>query len=225
MKINLEQSWKKKLGPEFEKEYMQELCHFIDEELAEGKIIYPPQEDIFTAFNHTPFKKVKVVIIGQDPYHGPEQAHGLSFSVKSGVKIPPSLRNIYKELHEDLGIPIPKEGYLLPWADQGVLMLNAVLTVEQSKAGSHHKKGWEKFTDKVIEVLNEEKDNLVFILWGSPAQKKGSRVDRNRHLVLKAVHPSPLSAYRGFFGCRHFSKANEYLIEHNQDPIDWEISN
>lgn len=223
MKINLEESWNQKLKQEIEKDYFKQLCNFIDDEMGNGKVIYPPVDEIFTAFNHTPFDKVKVVIIGQDPYHGENQAHGLSFSVKPGVKIPPSLRNIYKELHEDIKMAIPEQGYLISWADQGVLMLNAVLTVEQGKAGSHHRKGWEKFTDRVIELLNEEKDNLVFMLWGSPAQKKGSKVDEVRHLVLKAVHPSPLSAYRGFFGCKHFSKANQYLIDHQKNPIDWSL--
>lgn len=223
MNINLEKSWKEKLGSELNKDYFQKLCRFIDGEVDKGITIYPPIKEIFSAFNHTPFNKVKVVIIGQDPYHGTGQAHGLSFSVKSGVKIPPSLRNIYKELHEDVGIAIAEDGDLTPWADQGVLLLNAVLTVEQGKAGSHHKKGWELFTDKVIELLNDEKENLVFMLWGSPAQKKGSKVDPDKHLILKAVHPSPLSAYRGFFGCRHFSKANAYLKGHSQVPIDWTI--
>lgn len=223
MKINLDKSWMQKLRAEMNKEYFQQLCHFIDHEIDQGKTIYPPVDEIFSAFNHTPFDKVKVVIIGQDPYHGPGQAHGLSFSVKPRVKIPPSLRNIYKELHEDLGIVIPKNGDLISWADQGVLMLNTVLTVEQGKAGSHHKKGWEKFTDKVIEVLNDEKENLVFLLWGSPAQKKGIKVDEQKHLVLKSVHPSPLSAYRGFFGSKHFSKTNEYLARNKLEPINWEI--
>jgi len=222
MNMNLEHSWQVKLGSEINKEYFLKLSSFIDHEREQGLSIYPPINEVFSAFNHTPFDKVKVVIIGQDPYHGPGQAHGLSFSVRPEVKIPPSLRNIYKELHEDLGCPISSEGDLSSWADQGVLLLNTVLTVEQGKAGSHHKKGWENFTDKVIEILNEEKEHLVFLLWGSPAQKKGAKVDSKKHLVLKSVHPSPLSAYRGFFGSKPFSKANEYLKKNKLDPIHWE---
>ena len=224
MNIDIENTWKQRIGPEFDKDYMLDLKTFLYREKSEGKTIYPAEEDIFCAFNQTPFDQVKVVIIGQDPYHGPDQAHGLSFSVRPGVKVPPSLRNIYKELHEDMGVEIPEHGYLIDWAKQGVLMLNTVLTVEAGKAGSHHKKGWEKFTDKVIEVLNEEKENLVFFLWGSPAQKKGAKVDESKHLILKSVHPSPLSSYRGFFGSKPFSKANEYLKEKGIKEVDWSLS-
>ncbi len=224
MDINIDKSWKNKLSAEFEKDYMIELFKFLAEEEAKGKVIYPKKEDLFSAFNYTTFENVKVVIIGQDPYHGPDQAHGLSFSVRPGVKVPPSLRNIYKELNDDLGIDIPEHGYLVDWATQGVLLLNNVLTVEASKAGSHQKKGWEKFTDKVIEILNNEKENLVFFLWGSPAQKKGSKLDKDKHLILKSVHPSPLSSYRGFFGSKPFSKANNYLKEMGIKEIDWNFS-
>ena len=224
MNIDIENTWKQRIGPEFDKSYMLDLKTFLDSEKSEGKTIYPAEEDIFSAFNQTPFDQVKVVIIGQDPYHGPDQAHGLSFSVRPGVKVPPSLRNIYKELHEDIGVEIPEHGYLIDWAKQGVLMLNTVLTVEAGKAGSHHKKGWEKFTDKVIEVLNEEKENLVFFLWGSPAQKKGAKVDESKHLILKSVHPSPLSSYRGFFGSKPFSKTNEYLKDKGIKEVDWSLS-
>lgn len=223
MEIKLEKSWQKKVGSELEKDYMHNLFDFISKEIKEGKVIYPDREDIFTAFEKTPFDRVKVVIIGQDPYHGEGQAHGLCFSVKKQVKIPPSLKNIYKELHEDVGVDIPSHGYLESWAKQGVLMLNNVLTVEQGKAGSHHKKGWEKFTDKVIDTLNNEKENLVFLLWGGPAQKKGAKVNPEKHLVLKSAHPSPLSSYRGFFGCKHFSKTNEYLKSKGIEEINWEI--
>ncbi|EQC45958.1 uracil-DNA glycosylase [Bacteriovorax sp. DB6_IX] len=221
--MKLEKSWNEVLKSELEADYFQELINFLGKEREQERVIYPQENDIFSAFNETPFDKVKVVLIGQDPYHGPDQAHGMSFSVKPGVKIPPSLRNIYKELHEDLGVEIPEHGFLLNWAREGVLLLNACLTVEQGKAGSHHKKGWEKFTDKVIEVLNEEKENLVFILWGSPAQKKAKKVDESRHHVIKSVHPSPLSSYRGFFGSKPFSQTNGYLKSQGITEINWEL--
>lgn len=223
MNIEMDKSWKEKLQGEFLKDYYIELMDFLDSEVEAKKEIYPPREEIFSAFNLTPFDKVKVIIIGQDPYHGPGQAHGLSFSVKAGVKIPPSLVNIYKELYSDIGMEIPNHGYLGNWASQGVLMLNSVLTVERGKAGSHQKKGWEIFTDQVIDILNNDKENLVFILWGKPAQKKGARIDRKKHLVLESVHPSPLSAYRGFFGGKYFSKTNSYLISKNIKKINWNI--
>lgn len=211
--------WHDYLKEEFHKDYMVELNSFLDQQSD----TFPPKEDIFTAFNLTPLKKVKVVVIGQDPYHGEGQAHGLAFSVKWEVKIPPSLKNIYKELNDDLGVEIPTHGNLEAWAKQGVLMINNVLTVEQGKAGSHQKKGWEKFTDKVIRIINEHSSNTVFLLWGSPAQKKASKVDESKHLLLKSVHPSPLSAYRGFFGCKHFSKTNDYLKLKNKSQINWQI--
>ncbi|MCC3305747.1 uracil-DNA glycosylase [Sneathiella sp. HT1-7] len=221
--IKLEKSWLEQLGPEFNKPYMRNLREFLVAEKAAGKVIFPPGDSIFAAFNHTPFDQVKLVILGQDPYHGPGQAHGLSFSVPSGVQIPPSLRNIYKELNRDLGLPSPTQGNLEHWADQGVLLLNAVLTVEQAKAGAHQGKGWEQFTDAAIAALNEKREHLVFLLWGSYAQKKGSFIDRQRHLVLQSSHPSPLSAHRGFIGNGHFSKANEYLRQCGQTPIDWSL--
>lgn len=223
MQIELEKSWRPYLQDEFAKPYMQDLLHFLEKEKKAGKKIYPHEDKIFEAFNLTPFDKVKVVILGQDPYHGPGQAHGLSFSVRKGVKIPPSLVNILKELHDDLGHDVPKDGLLESWAKQGVLLLNTVLTVEEGKAGSHHKKNWEIFTDKVIAVLNEEKENLVYILWGSPAQKKASHVNPEKNLVLKSVHPSPLSVYRGFMGSKPFSKTNAYLREHKIKEIDWSL--
>lgn len=219
--IALEASWLKHLQGEFEKEYMLRLKEFLAAELARGKTIYPYGKEIFSAFSETPFDQVKVVIIGQDPYHGPGQAHGMCFSVKPGVKPPPSLVNIYKELSDDLGVAIPHSGYLGKWAEQGVLLLNSVLTVEHAQAGSHHGKGWEHFTDRVIEVLNQEKEHLVFILWGSPAQKKAAKVDAKKHFILKSPHPSPLSSYRGFFGSKPFSQANKYLQRVGLGPIDW----
>lgn len=219
----METSWRKELGAEFKKPYMVELLKFIQSERSLGKIIYPQEEDIYNALKLTPLDKVRVVIIGQDPYHGPGQAHGLCFSVKKGVKIPPSLQNIFKELHSDLGLPIPDHGYLEKWAQEGVLLLNNVLTVEDGKAASHHQKGWEQFTDKIIEILNTKKENLVFILWGSPAQKKAANVDSKKHLVIKSVHPSPLSVYRGFFGSKPFSKANSYLTSKKIEPINWDL--
>ncbi|MCB0378739.1 MAG: uracil-DNA glycosylase [Bdellovibrionales bacterium] len=221
--VQIEPSWKKQLGNEFEKDYMKELRQFLAEQYKKGKIIYPKTQEYFAAFDHTPFPDVKVVILGQDPYHGPGQAHGLCFSVRPEVRVPPSLVNIYKELKSDLGIENKGHGYLEHWADQGVLLLNSVLTVESGQAASHRNKGWETFTDRVIEILNERELPMVFMLWGSYAQKKAAFVDRSRHLILEAPHPSPLSASRGFFGCRHFSKANDFLIKTGQAPIDWEL--
>ena len=206
-----------------EKPYMIGLVNFIESERSKGKIIYPDDNEIFEALKLTPFEKVKVVILGQDPYHGVGQAHGLCFSVKKGVKTPPSLVNIFKELKDDLKIQPPQNGYLEPWAREGVLLLNSVLTVEAGEAGSHHGKGWEQFTDKIIEILNEKKNNLVFILWGGPAQKKASKVDQTKHLVLKSVHPSPLSFYRGFLGSKPFSKTNKYLNENGKEEINWSL--
>jgi uracil-DNA glycosylase len=221
--VQLEPSWKARLLPEFAKPYMQKLRQFLQQEKQAGKTIFPKGKDIFNAFEFTPFDQVKVVIIGQDPYHGDGQAHGLCFSVQPGVKVPPSLVNIYKELATDVGFQIPSHGYLESWARQGVLLLNAVLTVERSLAASHQGKGWETFTDQVIDVLNREHDSIVFLLWGSYAQKKGRFIDTSKHLVLKAPHPSPLSAHRGFFGCRHFSQANQFLIQQGKTPIDWQL--
>jgi uracil-DNA glycosylase len=223
----LHPSWLAVIGNELEKPYMQALRHFLKEEKAAGKVIFPPSPLIFNAFNHTPFDKVRVVIIGQDPYHGIDrgqvQAHGLSFSVPHGVAQPPSLVNIFKEISSDLDIKMSRNGDLTPWADQGVLLLNATLTVEQSKAGAHQGKGWEAFTDAAITALNAHRENLVFVLWGSYAQKKGAFIDEKKHLVLKSVHPSPLSAHRGFFGNRQFSTINQYLIQQGQTPINWQL--
>lgn len=202
---------------------MQELRQFLKKERAARKVIYPRGSEFFAALNHTPFASVKVVILGQDPYHGANQAHGLCFSVKPGVDIPPSLINIYKELKNDLGIEPAKHGHLQSWADQGVLLLNATLSVEAGRAGSHQNKGWEQFTDAIIHRLNEEREGLVFVLWGAYAQKKGAFIDTKKHLVLKGPHPSPLSAHRGFFGCKHFSKINEYLRSRGETPIDWRL--
>ncbi|WP_334127851.1 uracil-DNA glycosylase [Sneathiella sp.] len=221
--IKLEPGWLAQLKAEFEQPYMQELGAFLRREKAAGKIIYPAGSNIFAAFDATPFEAVKLVIIGQDPYHGPGQAHGLSFSVPPGVAIPPSLRNIYQELNRDLGLSIPAHGHLLPWARQGVLLLNAVLTVEQARAGAHQGRGWERFTDAAIAALEKKRENIVFLLWGSYAQKKGAFIDRRRHLVLQSPHPSPLSAHRGFIGNGHFSKANEYLVNCGKTPIDWRV--
>ncbi len=221
--IKLEKSWLAQLEAEFSKSYMQELKQFLLSEKSAGKVIYPPGSEIFTAFNSTPFDKVRVVILGQDPYHGPGQAHGLSFSVREGVPIPPSLRNMYQELERDMNIPFARNGYLGKWAEQGVLLLNAVLTVERANAGSHQGRGWETFTDAAVAALNENRNNLVFLLWGSYAQKKGRIIDRNRHCVLESPHPSPLSAHRGFIGNGHFSKANEFLVKTNQQPINWAV--
>lgn len=221
--IRLEDSWKALLADEFRQDYMQDLRRFLLREKQSGKVIYPPGEQIFNALNTTPFDKVKVVILGQDPYHGPGQAHGLCFSVQPGVEPPPSLVNIFKEIQSDLGIPPPGHGCLNTWAEQGVLLLNAVLTVERFKAASHRGRGWERFTDRIVTLLNERRRDLVFLLWGSHAQEKGRIIDRGRHLVLEAPHPSPLSAHRGFFGCRHFSRANDYLQSRGQPPIDWAL--
>ena len=219
----IEHEWLEVLQPEFEKSYFSELKSFLLEEKRTYKV-FPPGNRIFAAFDHTPFSKVKVVILGQDPYHNDGQAHGLCFSVPDGVAIPPSLINIYKELNSDLGIQIPRSGNLEKWADQGVLLLNAMLTVRAYQAGSHQKRGWENFTDEVIRQLSARHSGLVFILWGSYAQAKESMIDTSKHHILKAVHPSPLSVYRGFFGCRHFSKTNELLIEAGKEPIDWNLS-
>ncbi|OUS17173.1 uracil-DNA glycosylase [Gammaproteobacteria bacterium 50_400_T64] len=222
--IQLDASWLAVLGDEFDKPYMQSLKDFLIDEKAKGKIIFPASSRWFAAFNNTPFDKVKVVILGQDPYHGPKQAHGLCFSVQPNIKIPPSLVNIYKELATDLNIPVSTNGCLEHWAEQGVLLLNATLTVENGQAGSHQNKGWEEFTDKAIQVLNEQRENLIFILWGSYAQKKGAFIDAQRHLVIKSPHPSPLSAYRGFFGSCPFSQTNTYLKSKNKKAIDWQIN-
>ena len=222
-KIQLEPAWKQILLEEFRHPYMRELKKFLVAEYQAHKTIYPQGSEYFAALNLTPFDEVKVVILGQDPYHGPGQAHGLSFSVRPGIPQPPSLVNIFKELRDDVGFAIPSHGFLESWALQGVLLLNSVLTVEDGRAGSHRNRGWESFTDRVIQLLNERKDHLVFILWGSYAQEKGKLIDTSRHLVLKAVHPSPLSAYRGFFGCRHFSKTNEYLRAQGSPVIDWSL--
>lgn len=216
-------SWQLWLAPEFDAPYMQTLQAFLQRERLAGKTIYPATGSWFHALEVTPLDQVKVVIIGQDPYHQPGQAHGLSFSVLPGIKTPPSLVNIYKELESDLGIPRATHGYLENWAQQGVLLLNAVLTVEDSKAASHQKQGWETFTDQVIATVNEQCENVVFMLWGSYAQKKGAKIDPQRHLVLESVHPSPLAAYRGFFGCKHFSQANGYLSAKGRSPIDWQL--
>lgn len=216
-------SWKLFLDPEFEKPYMQALKQFLRREKDQHKVIFPPSSDWFHALEVTPLDQVNVVILGQDPYHQPGQAHGLCFSVKPGVRIPPSLQNIYKELKTDLGIDQPGHGFLDPWATQGVLLINAVLTVEQSNANAHQGKGWEIFTDRIIEVVNQQCDHAVFMLWGSYAQKKGSGIDNQKHLVLKAPHPSPLSAHRGFLGCQHFSQANEWLISQGKTPINWQL--
>ena len=221
--VQLAEDWKQALGNEFEQPYMQQLRSFLLEEKAAGKVIYPPGPLIFNAMNSTPLSKVKVVIIGQDPYHGPGQAHGLCFSVQPGVRPPPSLQNIFKEIQRDLGYPIPAHGSLQSWADQGVLLLNAVLTVTQGQAGAHANRGWERFTSRIIDILNEQCEHLVFMLWGSYAQKKGQQIDGGRHQVLKSVHPSPLSAHRGFIGCGHFSAANEYLQAHGREPINWQL--
>ena len=219
----LHPSWEAVIGEEFDKPYMQALRAFLKQEKAAGKITYPPSPLIFNAFNHTPFDKVRVVIIGQDPYHGIGQAHGLSFSVPEGVALPPSLMNIYKEIEADIGVKMSRKGDLTAWANQGVLLLNATLTVEMANAGSHQKRGWETFTDAAIAALNTHREGLVFVLWGSYAQKKGEMIDSKKHLVLKSPHPSPLSAHRGFFGNHQFSKINEYLSQHGQTPIEWQL--
>ncbi len=222
-RIKLEPAWKARVGDYLVRDEMQALAGFLRERQAAGARIYPPGPQIFAAFDATPFDAVKVVILGQDPYHGPGQAHGLCFSVQPGVDVPPSLVNIHKEIERDLGIKRPDHGYLMPWAQRGVLLLNSVLTVEAGRAGSHQGKGWEGFTDHVVDTLNREREGLVFLLWGSYAQAKGKVIDTGRHRVLKAPHPSPLSAHRGFIGCGHFSATNQYLNRHGQAPIDWSL--
>ncbi len=222
MKLTLHPSWERYLNDELSKEYFCRLLDFLDKEYS-SKVIYPPISEVFAAFNTTPLEGVKVVILGQDPYHQPNQAHGLSFSVNDGVKFPRSLRNIFKELESDLSIVTPTSGSLVKWAKEGVLLLNNTLTVEASQPLSHQKRGWELFTDKVIEVISKERDNVVFILWGSHAQKKGATIDENRHFVIRGHHPSPLSAYRGFFGSKPFSKCNDYLTSRGIAPINWEL--
>jgi uracil-DNA glycosylase len=222
-KIQLEGSWLERLDDQFDQEYMHKLRDFLVTRKQHRAVIYPPGKQIFNALNSTPFERVRVVILGQDPYHGPGQAHGLCFSVQPGIRVPPSLANIYREIQADLGIEPQHHGYLQSWAEQGVLLLNAVLTVERGQAGSHQGKGWEIFTDAIVQLLNDEREDLVFMLWGSYAMKKGAVIDRRKHLVLKAPHPSPLSAHRGFLGCRHFSSANEYLQQKQLLPIDWAV--
>jgi uracil-DNA glycosylase len=222
-RIRLEPGWKARIGDYLERPEMRALADFLRAEKRAGKEIYPPGPEIFAAFDHTPFEAVRVVILGQDPYHGPGQAHGLCFSVRPGVPVPPSLDNIFKEITRDLGIPRPDHGCLTPWADRGVLLLNAVLTVERGQAGSHQGKGWEGFTDAAIDALNREREGIVFLLWGSYAQRKGRLIDTQRHHVLTAVHPSPLSAYRGFIGCGHFSAANAWMQQEGMAPIDWSL--
>ncbi|WP_372747784.1 uracil-DNA glycosylase [Litorivivens sp.] len=221
--IKLHPSWLKALDAEFQQDYMHNLRGFLSERIAAGATIYPRPAEWFNALDSTPLTQVKVVILGQDPYHGPGQAHGLCFSVKPPVAPPPSLVNIYKELKSDLGVVPPPHGCLTSWAEQGVLLLNSVLTVEQGQAGAHQGKGWERFTDAVIECINRELEDVVFLLWGAYAQKKGQLVDASRHCVLKAPHPSPLSAHRGFLGCRHFSQTNDYLVSRGAQPINWEL--
>ena len=221
--IQIEDSWKAALTEEFEKPYFAEIRRFLQEEKAAGKIIYPPGSLIFNAFNSTPFEKVRVVILGQDPYHGAGQAHGLCFSVQHGVKPPPSLVNIYKELKDDVGFEIPKHGNLQKWTEQGVFLLNAMLTVEANQPASHQKKGWEEFTNAVIQKLSKDRNGLIFILWGNFAQQKAVLIDESKHTILKAAHPSPFSAYNGFFGCKHFSKTNEILKARGEVEIDWQV--
>jgi uracil-DNA glycosylase len=220
MNVQIEPSWKNVLAPEFEKPYFSELVDFVKKEYASTKV-YPPGKQIFNAFDHCPFDAVKVVILGQDPYHGPNQAHGLCFSVNEGIPMPPSLVNIFKEIRSDLGKDMPPNGSLVRWADQGVLLLNATLTVRAGKPGSHQNMGWETFTDAVIKEVSDKKENVVFMLWGAYAQKKGAMIDNEKHLVLQSPHPSPFSAHKGFLGNKHFSKANEYLRNVGEAPIDW----
>ena len=220
MQVKIEKSWQEVLQPEFDKPYFENLVGFVKQEYA-SRTIFPPAGQIFSAFNTCPFIDVKVVILGQDPYHGPGQAHGLCFSVNDGIPFPPSLQNIFKEITSDLGIPAPKTGNLTRWAEQGVLLLNATLTVRASQAGSHQGKGWEEFTDSVIKIISEKSENVVFILWGSYAIKKKALINASKHCILTAPHPSPLSSYRGFFGCKHFSKTNEYLQSVGKTPIEW----
>ena len=222
-KVKLHDSWLAQLQDEFDQPYMQELRKFLVQQKRHGKTVYPPGDLIFNALNSTPFDQIKVVILGQDPYHGPEQAHGLCFSVRPGVATPPSLQNIFKELKSDLGINIPTHGCLDSWAAQGVLLLNAVLTVEAAKAAAHQGQGWERFTDAIVSIINAHKSHVVFLLWGSYAHKKGAIIDNEKHLVLKSAHPSPLSAHRGFIGNRHFSKTNTYIQRTGQEPIDWQL--
>ena len=220
----IENEWLEYLKPEFSKPYYKELFDFVKNEYA-TKVIYPPSGDIFSALDHTSIKDVKIVLLGQDPYHEEGQAHGMSFSVRPGIKIPPSLQNMYKELHDELGLYIPNNGYLKKWADQGVLLLNTVLTVRAHQANSHQGKGWEQFTDAIIRAVNEKEEPVVYMLWGRPAQMKKPMLTNPNHLVLTAPHPSPLSAYRGFFGCRHFSRCNDFLEKNGLSPIDWQIEN
>lgn len=220
MQVKIEKSWQEVLQTEFDKPYFENLVGFVKQEYA-SNTIFPPAGQIFNAFNTCPFNNVKVVILGQDPYHGPGQAHGLCFSVNDGIQFPPSLQNIFKEITADLGIPAPKTGNLTRWAEQGVLLLNATLTVRASQAGSHQGKGWEEFTDSVIKIISEKAENVVFILWGSYAIKKKSLINASKHCILTAPHPSPLSSYRGFFGCKHFSQTNTYLTSKGKTPIEW----
>jgi uracil-DNA glycosylase len=220
MDVKIEESWRKHIGAEFDKQYFIDLTSFVRQEYIQT-MCYPPAKMIFNAFNLCPFDQVKVVIIGQDPYHEPGQAHGLCFSVNDGIQFPPSLVNIFKEIENDCGTPVPQSGNLTRWAEQGVLLLNATLTVRAHQAGSHQRRGWEEFTDAAIKALSADKEHLVFILWGSYAQGKASYIDPSKHLVLKSAHPSPLSAYRGFFGNKHFSRANDYLLQNGETPIQW----
>lgn len=221
MDVAIETSWRDALQNEFEQEYFRTLTAQVRHAYLENGPVYPPPKLVFNAFEHTPLPRVKVVILGQDPYHGPGQAHGLSFSVPDGIKIPPSLQNIYKEIETDIGRPPRTSGNLEHWADQGVLLLNSTLTVRAGAAGSHQPLGWEQFTDAVIKTVNQKREHVVFMLWGAFAQSKAKYIDNDRHCILQAPHPSPLSAYRGFFGCRHFSQSNDYLTKHGQTPIDW----
>ncbi len=220
MNVRIEESWRERLQPEFDAPYFEQLTDFVRHEYATTRV-YPPGREMFAAFEACSFDKVKVVILGQDPYHEPGQAHGLCFSVNDGVPFPPSLQNIFKEIHDDIGTPIPMSGNLTRWANQGVLLLNATLTVRAHQAGSHQNRGWERFTDAVIHRLADEREHLVFMLWGAYAQRKGEFIDRTKHLVLQSPHPSPLSAHRGFFGNHHFSRTNEYLVAHGMEPILW----
>ena len=222
-KIQIDKSWKTELDEQFNSLYMSSLRAFLKEQIILGKKIYPPMDKIFNAFNFTPLTKVKVVIVGQDPYHGEGQANGLSFSVKDTLKIPPSLQNIYKELFTDLRITSPQSGNLEVWAHRGVLLINSSLTVEKGKPGSHQGKGWENFTDEVLSIINRKNKNIVFILWGKKAQEKGRFLNREHHLIIESAHPSPFSAYNGFFGSKPFSKTNDYLNNHNIEPIDWQL--
>ncbi len=224
MDVKIEASWKSVLKAQFSQPWFEQAALHVKTEKAQGKTIYPPGSMIFNAFNHTPFDKVKVVILGQDPYHGPGQAHGLCFSVQNGVAPPPSLVNIFKELQSDIGIPIPNHGNLTHWAEQGVFLLNASLTVRAGEPMSHAKIGWAPFTDSVIKTISDKKEHVVFLLWGKFAQEKSVLINQANHLILRAAHPSPLSAHAGFMGCKHFSKTNEYLVRHGIDPIDWRLN-